>query len=197
MAEAPLATAIPSPDLTLKISLAGNPGVGKSSVARRFVSNTFDAAYVPTLGTRVSSRRFSVPDAARPGATLSVGASVWDIMGSHQFQDLLKEAFFLNAGGVLLVFDVSRPETFHDLPQWYEIVASVAGPVPAAILANKCDLTAERAVSAAEVDGMAREFRWPWFETSAKTGTNVEAAFESVAVERLRTLRAREAAANP
>lgn len=178
--------------MTLKLSLAGDSGVGKSSLVRRFVSGTFSEDYVQTLGTKVSSREFSVEDPGWPGSTRTVGASVWDIMGSHQFRDLLKDAFFLNASATLLVFDITRRETFESLPQWYEIVASVAGPVHAVVLANKSDRRGPDAVPTAEIESFCKEMRWPWFETSAKTGANVEAAFRRVASDYL--LAARKAA---
>lgn len=176
------------PDVTLKISLAGDSGVGKTSLTRRFVTDTFNEGYVPTLGTRVSSRAFAVDDPAHPGSTLSVGTSVWDIMGSHQFRELLKDAYFVNASAVLLVCDVTRPETLYNLPQWYEIVASVTGPVPIVVLANQSDRRGAGAVAVEEVESLCKKLRWPWFETSAKTGANVEAAFRRAATEYLLSL---------
>ncbi|TLZ68691.1 MAG: GTP-binding protein, partial [Methanobacteriota archaeon] len=130
----------PQADLTIKITLAGNPGVGKTSLTRRFVTDTFEERYISTLGTKISSKEFAVDDPARPGSSVTVGAAIWDIMGNHQFRELLKDAFFMNAAGVLLVCDVNQPETLYDLPQWYEAVASVAGPnVTVVVLANKSD----------------------------------------------------------
>lgn len=179
----------PRPDVTLKIGLAGNSAVGKTSLTRRFVTDTFDETYVVTLGTRVSSRQFTMDDPRTPGKRVTVGASVWDIMGSHQFRDLLKDAFYVNASAVLLVFDVNRPETLYDLPQWYEIVASVAGTVPTVVLANKSDVRGPKSLSVDAIDALCKQFGWPWFETSAKTGANVEAAFRTVAAEYLLALR--------
>src|SRR5437016_10287334 len=88
-------------DLTLKITLAGNPGVGKTSLTRRFVTDTFEERYISTLGTKISSKEFAVDDPSRPGSSVTVSAAIWDIMGNHQFRELLKDAFFMNAGGVL------------------------------------------------------------------------------------------------
>lgn len=177
------------PDVTMKISLAGDSAVGKTSLTRRFVTDTFDDTYVVTLGTRVSSRQFTMDDPRQPGIPLTVGASVWDIMGSHQFRELLKDAFFVNASAVVLVFDVNRPETLYDLPQWYEIVASVAGAIPTVVLANKSDLRGPKTLSVDSIAAFCKELRWPWLETSAKTGANVDAAFRRVAAEYLLGLR--------
>ncbi len=185
-------------DLTIKITLAGSPGVGKTSLTRRFVTDTFDERYISTLGTKISSKEFTVDDPARPGSSVTVGAAIWDIMGNHQFRDLLKDAFFMNAGGVLLVCDVNRPETLYDLTQWYEAVASVAGPnVPVVVLANKSDQRGPKTIPASEIEVLCRELRWPWFETSAKTGANVEAAFRRVATDHLGTLSRPTDAATP
>ncbi len=173
------------PDVTLKISLAGESGVGKSSLTRRFVTNTFSETYVPTLGTRVSSRQFLVDDPLWPGSERLVGASVWDIMGSHKFRDLLKDAFFVNASAVLLVCDITRPQTLYDLPQWYEIITSVAGPIPTVVLANKSDQRGADSLPPEAIKALCKKLEWPWFETSAKTGANVEAAFRHVAREYL------------
>ena len=185
-------------DLTLKITLAGNPGVGKTSLTRRFVTDTFEERYISTLGTKISSKEFAVDDPSRPGSSVTVSAAIWDIMGNHQFRELLKDAFFMNAGGVLLVCDVNRAETLYDLPQWYEAVASVAGPqVPVAVLANKSDQRGPKTVPRNEIEVVCQELHWPWFETSAKTGANVEAAFRRVATDHLRTLNRPADAAPP
>ncbi len=187
----------PRADFTIKITLAGDPGVGKTSLTRRFVTDTFDERYISTLGTKISSKEFVVDDPARPGSSVTVGAAIWDIMGNHQFRELLKDAFFMNAGGVLLVCDVNRPKTLYDLPKWYEAVASVAGPVTVVVLANKTDRRGPKAIPSSEVEVVCHELHWPWFETSAKTGANVEAAFRRVAADHLRTLSSPTDAATP
>ena len=185
MAEDPPPGTGSRPDVTLKISIAGESGVGKSSLTRRFVTNTFSEAYVPTLGTRVSSRQFLLDDPLSPGSARLIGASVWDIMGSHKFRDLLKDAFFVGAGGVLLVCDVTRPQTLYDLPQWYEIVSSVAGPIPTVVLANKTDARGPDSLPVDALAALCKDLEWPWYETSAKTGANVDAAFRHIAREHL------------
>ena len=102
--------------LTVKICLAGDMAVGKSSLLRRFVTNTFDDKYVSTLGAKVGSRKFQIPDPRHPGQVVEVGASIWDLMGNAGFREVLKEAYFHGAKGVMLVCDGTRPETFKNLP---------------------------------------------------------------------------------
>lgn len=184
-------------DVTLKISLAGDPAVGKTSLVRRFISKTFDERYVSTLGTRVASLQFPIENPQRPGTTLVVGAAIWDIMGSHDFRTLLKEAFFTNANAVLLVCDRTFPESFYNLPDWYQTVASVAGTIPVRVLLNKSDLQSPASLSSEEVAKVCESLGWPWFATSAKTGENVELAFRSVAEECLSKARPALRASSP
>ncbi len=167
--------------LTMKIALAGDPAVGKTSLIRRFVSNTFDDRYVSTLGTKISSRRFAVEDPRRPGASIDVGASVWDVMGSLGYRDLLKDAFFSNTQAVLYVCDRTRPESLWSLMDWASAVESVAGPTPAVLLVNKSDLDGPELVGLADVERLSAARDWRWLATSAKTGANVDAAFRLVA----------------
>lgn len=146
----------PGASLTMKIAFAGDTGVGKTSLIRRFVSNTFDERYVTTLGTKVSSRLFFVGDPRQAGASIDVGASVWDVMGSPGFRELLKEAFFTNSQGVLYVCDRTRPETLRNLEAWAATVESVAGPIPSVVLVNKSDLDRPNAIRPADVEQVCK-----------------------------------------
>ena len=174
--------------LALKVCLAGDYAVGKTSLVRRFVSNTFSDDYIATLGAKVASKQFSVPDPLKPGAERHVNLTLWDLMGQHGFRDTLRDAFFLNARCVLYVADGTRPETLYALAEWQSSVASVAGPVPGLVLLNKTDLTGQMRVSTEEVERFCRERGWPWISTSAKTGTGVEEAFHRVGETCLRAL---------
>src|SRR5205807_9780487 len=74
----------PSSPLFPYTTLFRSPGVGKTSLTRRFVSDTFEERYISTLGTKISSKEFAVDDPGRPGSSVTVGAAIWDIMGNHQ-----------------------------------------------------------------------------------------------------------------
>ncbi len=166
--------------LTLKLCLAGDFQVGKTSLLRRFVSNTFDERYVTTLGAKVDSRRYAVPDPADPRSQIGVTATIWDIMGNPGFRELLKDAYFFNAKGVLLVADATRRETVEGLRRWHQSVSSVAGDIPVVVLLNKTDLEEQVKVTPADMDHACLTDGWTWMPTSAMTGKNVEAAFTKV-----------------
>src|SRR6266571_2624406 len=111
----------------------------------------------------------------------AVDMTIWDIMGEKGFRELLKEAYFHGAQGVLAVCDVTRKETLTDLDEWVAAVVKVTGNIPIEYLANKADLREQMAVKEADVKRAAESHGAPWMFTSAKTGDNVERAFAKLA----------------
>lgn len=101
------------PRIKLKICLAGEAFVGKTSLIRRFVYDEFEDKYITTLGTKVTKKdlQLKVDGADEERVVLMV----WDIMGNRGIRDLLQEAYFNRANGALLVCDVTRPETLQEL----------------------------------------------------------------------------------
>lgn len=169
------------PSLSLKLSLAGDSGVGKTALTKRFVSDTFDDSYVSTLGAKVSSRRFSIADPRHAGRQLEVAAAIWDIMGNIGLRDVLRDAYFHGAQGVLLVCDATRPDTTINLPSWAQAVASVTGAIPTVVLMNKSDLAKQSKLMSDRIQALCAPKGWTWMMTSAKTGENVPTAFELLA----------------
>ncbi len=174
---------MPLPDgvpdrMKVKVCLIGEAAVGKTCLIRRFVLDTYDDAYAQTLGTKIYKREMTVT--AR-GETFAVDAIIWDIMGQQGFRQLLKEAYFYGAHGVLAVADLTRRETFPDLGGWIDGVRQVAGDVPIVLLANKADLWDRALIKESDVAGAAERYGAPHFATSAKTGENVARAFRELA----------------
>lgn len=162
----------------MKVCLVGEAAVGKTSLVRRFVLDDFDDAYAQTLGTKIYKHATTV---APGGVRIDVDMMLWDIMGQKGFRELLKDAYFYGAHGILAVGDLTRRETFADLGGWIDGVREVAGDVPIVLLANKADLRDEASVKDPEVTGAAERYGAPYFLTSAKSGENVERAFRDLA----------------
>ncbi|HEY7588009.1 MAG TPA: Rab family GTPase [Thermoplasmata archaeon] len=164
--------------MKVKICLVGEGAVGKTCLIRRFIHDQFDDRYISTLGAKVSKKEIVVDGASGP---VSVDMTIWDIMGEKGFRELLKEAYFHGAQGVLAVCDITRKETLDDLEEWVAAVVKVTGKIPIEFLANKYDLQDALAFGKDELAGAAARHGAPFMFTSAKTGENVEAAFAELA----------------
>ena len=164
--------------LKAKVCLVGGHGVGKTSLIRRYVLDEFDDRYIVTLGAKVSKREmtFSLPSRGE----LLMDMTVWDIMGSKGFRELLREAYFHGAQGILAACDITRYDTLHDLDDWIEAVFRTVKPVPIVFAVNKVDLEDRAAFGEPEVREAAAAFGAPFCFTSAKTGQNVEVAFREL-----------------
>ncbi len=165
--------------LKSKICLVGEKAVGKTSLIRRYVLNMFEEQYVTTIGTRVSKKELRVFLPERD-MLVDVDLQIWDIMGEKGFRELLKEAYFYGANGILAVADFTRRRTLDDLDDWIDGVEQVVGKIPLLIAVNKSDLVSSAQFGEKDVEQVARAFECPYLATSAKSGENVEDAFRRI-----------------
>lgn len=171
-----------------KVCLLGDQTVGKTSLIRKFVLDQFSDDYIPTIGTKVTKRDVAFE---KDGAKTNVSLMVWDINGQW---DMFKESvsefknfkpptrFFSNSNGVFIVCDLTRRETFAHINFWYDnIVKEIGYKLPTVLLGNKCDLKDKVAVTYESIMAINRDYNFPFFYTSARTGENVEQAFQTLA----------------
>src|SRR3990170_5614204 len=167
--------------IKVKVCLVGEHGVGKPSLIRRYVLDEFDDRYITTLGAKVSKREMDLDLPARD-ERLHLDMTIWDIMGEKGFRELLKDAFFFGAKGILAVVDITRYKTLQELDDWIQSVFNVVGPVPVVYAVNKVDLRGQPGTYGdKEIEVHAKAFGAPFLYTSAKTGENVEKAFGLIA----------------
>ncbi len=164
--------------MKVKICLVGEGAVGKTCLIRRFIHDQFDDRYISTLGAKVSKKELVV---GTDGNQINVDMTIWDIMGEKGFRELLKEAYFHGAQGVLAVCDITRMETLTDLDDWVAAVVKVTGNIPVEFLANKADLKEQQVIHPEDLEAAAKPHGAPFLFTSAKTGENVEQAFAELA----------------
>jgi small GTP-binding protein len=165
--------------MKIKVCLVGEAAVGKTSLIRRFVLDDFDDKYIQTLGTKVSKKELTVTGSENE--LVRIDMTIWDIMGQKGFRELLKEAYFYGAKGVIAVAEVTRKTTLDDLDDWIEGVYSVTGKIPIQFMANKWDLRDQAEIGEEELIQATKAYDSTYFLTSAKTGENVEAAFQNLA----------------
>ena len=160
-------------DYYFKILVIGPAAVGKSSLIRRFVDNEFYLDYSFTIGVDFMTKIVEY----EPDQTARL--SIWDIGGQDRFK-MLRRNFYNGAHGALVVFDLSRAQTFSQMKKWiFDMYQIMQKKVPIVILGNKIDLISEigEVLDKNEPNQYAEKENSFYFETSAKTGNNVERAF--------------------
>jgi len=164
-----------------KICLLGDEGVGKTSLIKRFVFDQFDGTYVRTIGTKISKKDIMVQ--GKDGKPVQLFLMVWDIVG-HKSPKKVPATYYAGVEGFIVVFDTTRPETFNDLDFWVNSIMVEKNYAPVVVLlGNKCDLVDQRRVTPEQLEGMAKKLNAMSFLTSAKTGENVETAFQRLGNE--------------
>lgn len=155
-----------------KILLAGDANVGKTSLIQRFCTGTFSPARRPTIGTDSQTANVQLGP-----HTLTL--SIWDIAEAGRFQ-AHRDQFSQGTLAVALIYDVTVPATFFNLPRWRDQVRTNMPDVPLAVVGNKLDLTP--VISPADAANWARfEGHLPFLQTSALTGENVDDFFAGMA----------------
>lgn len=170
-----------------KCVLIGDGATGKTSIMERFSKGTFSTSYLMTVGANFYSEIFEIGD---NGDKLKV--IYWDIAGQQQF-DVVRTQFYMGTMICMAVFDLTRYSTLTNLDKWlYEMYNNLEETViPTIIIGNKLDLEIERSISNKEatkfVNSLYDKFpayknmAIPYFETSAKTGENVEKTYRATA----------------
>lgn len=166
--------------IKVKVCMVGDNSVGKTSLVRRYVFDDFEDKYIATLGAKVT-KKLSTVKFPELGVEYDVAMIIYDIMGAREFRTLLREAYFFGAQGLIAVCDLTSEETFEGLEEWIESAYGVTGRIPLELLGNKADLEGELVVSENELDKLGRSYGSSHKLTSAKTGKNVELAFEEIA----------------
>ncbi|XP_059812520.1 ras-related protein Rab-18-like [Hypanus sabinus] len=165
---------------TLKILLIGESGVGKSSLLLRFTDGTFDSEIASTIGVdfKVKTMRFDGNN---------VKLAIWDTAGQERFRTLTP-SYYRGAQGVILVYDVTRRESFVKLENWLNELDtySTKHGIVKMLVGNKIDKV-NHEVDRNEGLRFARKHSMLFIETSAKTCDGVVCAFEEVVEKIIQT----------
>ena len=160
----------------LKVLLTGAAAVGKTSLVQRFIKNRFAANYKLTVGVDILTKDVEF----KPGefATLSI----WDIGGQQRFE-FIRSTFYKGAAGALLVFDLTREQTYIETRKWLTEIRQFSNEnIPFVLIGNKVDLLEDvgEVIDREEARNFAEREGSIYIETSAKTGINVDDAFSEL-----------------
>lgn len=168
--------------LIFKIYLILFKAVGKSCIMNKFIRDEFHEDYSVTIGVEFSSKKIEID----PNVKLTL--QIWDTVkikriylynthkaGQESFRSIVK-SFYRNAAGAFLVYDISNAESFHKLDFWIkEMKENARQNMVLILVGNKNDKENERQISKEEgINYMKKNGISLFFETSAKTGENIE-----------------------
>ena len=159
----------------IKYSIIGDSSVGKSNLATRFIHDKFSDEYHPTSGVLIDS------------SDLNLEGKVYRIQTFDTAEkDVFKEngtLYYKNSACFILVYEINNRKSFENLSNWIEnFKKSEPKTVLKVLVGNKCDLEEKREVSEEEGRKFAENNEMLlFFETSAKTGKNVEEVFKQSA----------------
>jgi small GTP-binding protein len=157
----------------LKVLLTGAAAVGKTSLVQRFIKNRFAVNYKLTVGVDILTKDVEF----KPGEVATL--SIWDIGGQQRFE-FIRSTFYKGAAGALLVFDLTREQTFIDTKKWLTEIRQFSNEnIPFVFIGNKLDLLEDvgEVIDREEARAFAEKEGSIYVETSAKTGINVDDAF--------------------
>lgn len=171
-----------------KVVLLGDSAVGKTSLIRRYVYDIFEDYYIATIGSKVSKKELRIQ---RPNRTENLTMMIWDLIGREGYSAFHAKTF-AGVHGALLVTDLTRKETLHNLERyWIPALFKVVENVPLVFVGNKSDLKDEIEIGLGEIEEVASRYSQgardylpksltSFYGTSAKTGDSVENAFQSL-----------------
>ncbi|EPR61066.1 small GTPase Rab2, putative [Toxoplasma gondii ME49] len=152
-----------------KYIIIGDTGVGKSCLLLQFTDKRFRTDHDLTIGVEFGARLVSI-------AGRQVKLQIWDTAGQESFRSITR-SYYRGAAGALLVYDITRRDTFLHLTRWLDEVRQNSNPhMTIMLIGNKSDLE-RREVSFDEGAAFARQHGLIFLETSAKTAQNVDEAF--------------------
>jgi len=166
----------PSPQTTqvfpiIKVVMAGDGGVGKTSLIRRYCTGMFQESRIMTIGVDFQIKIVEVD--GKP-----IKLSIWDVAGQERF-GAFRDSFYRGARAVALVYDVTDPLSLDNLTKWQREIARVAPKCNFMVVGNKIDLP--RSVSHNQAEKWTQQGNFAYIETSALSGDGVEEFFVMLA----------------
>ena len=155
----------------LKIVVAGDGNVGKTSLIRQYCEGRFEQSRVATIGVDFQTKTVQIK-----GHTVKL--SIWDMAGQIHFQSV-RAGLYRGSRMAALVHDVTNPDSLANLQSWYEEIITVVPGQRFLVVGNKIDLQPD--YDTAEAKRFAASIKAPYLTTSASTGAGVQKLFLGMA----------------
>ena len=161
-----------------KVLLLGDTTVGKTCFLMKYTDKTFQDIHMATIGLDYRLKSMKLKNGK------NIKLQIWDTAGQDRFRAITKN-YYKGSHGIILIYDVTNIQTFENVKSWVNQIREEASTnVIIYIAANKIDMEEERKVSKEEGEKLAQELGFPFMETSAKSGVNINETFDDL-VERI------------
>ena len=163
-------------DYSFKYIIIGDAYVGKSNLLLRYAYGQFKPDYQLTIGVEFAAKNVKIR-----GKTYRI--QIWDTAGQESFRSITR-GYYKSSVCALVVYDISKRDTFNNIGTWIEDCKNQSPKTIFFVLVgNKSDLEEQRQVNTEEGQELADKYGIPFYETSAKTGTNINEIFYNSAEE--------------
>ena len=162
--------------ITYKVNVLGLYGVGKTTIINKLMNKDTDKEYEPTMSVDVKFFQIKVNDKI-------IQIQIWDTCGNDAFA-LNTPNLFKNASVVILVYAIDNKKSFNDLDNWHNMLLNNSYDHTIILIGNKNDLKKEREIIIEEGENYKNNYHdiKMFFETSAKTGENIDKLLENIAI---------------
>ncbi len=155
----------------LKIVVAGDGNVGKTSLIRQYCEGRFEQSRVATIGVDFQTKMVELK-----GSTIKL--SIWDMAGQIHFQSV-RTGLYRGSRTAALVYDVTNPDSLANLQSWHEEIIAIVPNQRFLVVGNKIDLQPN--YNPTEAKQFANSIKAPYLTTSANTGVGVQKMFLGMA----------------
>ena len=159
-------------NIELKIMLLGN-NVGKTCILEKYVLNHTTLNQITTIGIDQKRKKVNI-------GKLQILLRIYDTPGQQRFRNLIEQQA-KQIDGFIFVLDITHRHSLEEIEDFFQIMESVKNINNFGIIcANKCDLEKERKITQEELEELGKKHNMEIYETSAKTGKNINEAFEDL-----------------
>ena len=175
----------------VKIALLGDGGVGKTSIRHRFMGKFFKSTYMETVGSDFSAKSITIEYNLK---SVEVNFQIWDLAGQPKFQNI-RQMYYAGSQALIFVFDLTRLDSLNNIKLWVdEVLKNDIKSLPVLLIGNKVDLQ-EEGISICDLENELQLAKYIYeklnnstirvnnIRTSAKTGFNIEKAFDMLGKE--------------
>ena len=161
-------------DHLVKVLMIGESGVGKTCLIQRFFKSEFSLHHLSTIAIDFKLKTINVDNS-------KIKLQIWDTAGQERFKGMTT-SFFRGSDGIIISYSVADENSFKRINDWMnDIKIHAPNDVQVILVANKSDLKEERKITTDQGIELAKNYGIPYFESSAKTGQNVDKLFEVMA----------------